>query len=549
MNSEKTHQEPLDLKLWLQCVLILAVCICSFFIQIDADELEIMEARNFIAAREMVADGSWLLPTMNGKLRFEKPPLPTWITAVAVMMGGSPDHMTAMRIPAAITATLMIFIAFGFFRSLTDKNTLLAFIMSTLLAVNVFVIVLGRRNSWDIYAHCFMLAVIWALWAGWKKENDSPVPFIIGGIAAGLSFLSKGPVDFYTLLLPFSVAYVSVYGIRPIWEKRIQLLVFFIVGIVVASAWPLYVFVHAPKIGMTAANNEVRDWGIDRVRPFYYYLSFPLFSGVWIVMLAAYAIKSFAKPRMHSIFPYAFPIVWLLVTVVLLSAVPQKKERYLMPAAVPMSMMIGFMVYSLSVRYRSFQQTYGDRVLIRLHTGLAAAVSLAIPLLYYFLNKGLSVSVITGAILFLVFGLTAWLIIKAGKNQRVMSLFFLTQILMCLAIPVLWNGISMMDHNNKEFKSLLEFSRDHEVSGLDFYSTTPIKMTAVWDIGQKVLPWKYTTTTIPPNRKFILFFQDGEEAEEFASDYGNNIHLTVLDEYRWNPTNPRKIIIAALIES
>lgn len=44
---------------------------------------DIMESRNIITAREMVYDGHWMVPTMNGDLRLEKPPLPTWLTAVA----------------------------------------------------------------------------------------------------------------------------------------------------------------------------------------------------------------------------------------------------------------------------------------------------------------------------------------------------------------------------------------------------------------------------------------------------------------------------------
>lgn len=51
---------------------------------------DIMEARNMVTAREMVHDGNWLVPTMNGDLRLEKPPLPTWLTAVAEMI--SPDN-------------------------------------------------------------------------------------------------------------------------------------------------------------------------------------------------------------------------------------------------------------------------------------------------------------------------------------------------------------------------------------------------------------------------------------------------------------------------
>ena len=48
---------------------------------LDSMQVTIMEARTSITAREMVTDNNWLLTTMNGVPRYQKPPLPTWITA------------------------------------------------------------------------------------------------------------------------------------------------------------------------------------------------------------------------------------------------------------------------------------------------------------------------------------------------------------------------------------------------------------------------------------------------------------------------------------
>ena len=56
---------------------IALVCLAIFFPHLSLVEVNIMEARNFITAREMITDGNWLLTTMNGIARYEKPPLPT----------------------------------------------------------------------------------------------------------------------------------------------------------------------------------------------------------------------------------------------------------------------------------------------------------------------------------------------------------------------------------------------------------------------------------------------------------------------------------------
>ncbi|MHB1108669.1 MAG: ArnT family glycosyltransferase, partial [Lutibacter sp.] len=61
-------------------VLLSGVVLLMLLIHLEVPNITIMEARNFITAREMVQDNHWLLTTMNGEARYQKPPLPTWLT-------------------------------------------------------------------------------------------------------------------------------------------------------------------------------------------------------------------------------------------------------------------------------------------------------------------------------------------------------------------------------------------------------------------------------------------------------------------------------------
>jgi hypothetical protein len=67
--------------------MLAAIFFFSFFINLEAHDVDLMEARNFVTAREMAVEGHWLIPTMNGELRIAKPPLPSWITAAARIAG------------------------------------------------------------------------------------------------------------------------------------------------------------------------------------------------------------------------------------------------------------------------------------------------------------------------------------------------------------------------------------------------------------------------------------------------------------------------------
>ena len=55
-----------------QTFLLLIICFIAFFFSNDLIPANIMEARNFATAREILETKDWLIPHMNGMLRLEK---------------------------------------------------------------------------------------------------------------------------------------------------------------------------------------------------------------------------------------------------------------------------------------------------------------------------------------------------------------------------------------------------------------------------------------------------------------------------------------------
>ena len=93
-------------------MVLFVFCLVTFFVNNSVLVPDIMESRNIVTAREMVYDGNWVVPTMNGELRFEKPPLPTWITAMAVLV--APDGLGLQRGLAGLAALLLVFYFYRF---------------------------------------------------------------------------------------------------------------------------------------------------------------------------------------------------------------------------------------------------------------------------------------------------------------------------------------------------------------------------------------------------------------------------------------------------
>jgi len=97
-----------------------------------------------------------------------------------------------------------------------------------------------------------------------------------------------------------------------------------------------------------AAAAETAAWANRHVRPVYFYLSFPFYAGIWALFAVVGLYMPYARNRLTDSGRYGFLLLWILLGLLLLSIIPEKKERYLMPLMIPLSMIIGGL-FGLSV--------------------------------------------------------------------------------------------------------------------------------------------------------------------------------------------------------
>ena len=135
--------------------ILLILSIFAFLSIIWINEVDIMEARNFITAREMLQNSDWWTTTLNGQFRFEKPPFPTWLTAFTMMITNSKLEFI-LRIPNMLVSVFTIlFLYKTMFR--IKKDRLFAFLSSFVLLTTFMFIKIGAENTWDIYlCFCFL---------------------------------------------------------------------------------------------------------------------------------------------------------------------------------------------------------------------------------------------------------------------------------------------------------------------------------------------------------------------------------------------------------
>ena len=384
MKANSLFSKQLDNQ-YIHYTILTAVCFFSFFIHNEIIPADLMESRNLATAQEMVKYHNYLVPTLNGELRLEKPPLPTWIAAGIEHL--FPDNLPVQRGVAGLSASLMVLFLYLSVIRLT-RNKSVGLISALVLATCFNVILMGRTATWDIFCHSFMSGACYFLIIGLQKSGSSRKEFILAGIFAGLSFLSKGPVSFYALLLPFILSYAFVF--RPsLKEKKGSLILMIGICLVVSFWWNLYILIFHSDAALSVAHKESSSWFNHNVRPWYYYWQFPAEAGIWALFLVTSIVVYFTSRKKAFQKEYTFFLLWLAGSLLLLSLIPEKKTRYLLPISVPGAGLISLYLF------RCIQGLTGakDRIPFQINGGIIALILLFLPgVLYIIFQKEGTVS-------------------------------------------------------------------------------------------------------------------------------------------------------------
>lgn len=438
------------LRIWIMA----AVVAITFFVNNRTLQPDIMESRNLVTAREMVETGEWLVPTMNGELRLEKPPLPTWVSAVVESV--SPDDIAAQRAVASLFGVMLVVFFYLLCRDVFRVDPVIAVIL--LCSCYQFML-MARTVSWDIYTHAFMLGGIYFLVMAVNGRGRQWWRFCLAGLFAGLSVMSKGPVSLFALFLPFLLAW-GIFGRPSMRGKWLPVGVMVLVTIVVGCWWYAYIHIFHADEWQAVMAKETGSWLNRNVRPWHYYWKFFLEAGVWALLLVTSIImvlrRGFRGDRSRLV-----PVMWMLFCLVLLSCMPEKKTRYLLPllipAAVVMAQAVGIWCASFSSR-GSADITFGyssgmhaPKWPFRLNAWLLAAVCAGIPVGAYIMvySKGLmGLPVWIGVTVLSL--CAAWLLVRAAIRLLPQSMVIVTgcyyALLVLLAFPVvgkLINGTTM----------------------------------------------------------------------------------------------------------
>lgn len=337
-----------------------ALSLIGFFSNLGLRPVGLMEARNFISAREMLQNKEYLITTLNQNLRFEKPPLPTYLTAFIMKINGYTTNEFILRIPVAIFGVISIFFIYFIVKELT-QNKKLSFLSGFIGLTTFMIIKIANENSWDFYTYAFALGGVLYFLRGLNKNKF--YDFLISGAFLGFSFMSKGPVGIYALFLPFTVAYALVYGGKKYIKNIWKILGMIAISIVVGGLWWFLIYLRYGDILLNVMKKEEMSWVNSHVKSVFYYLDYFIYMGIWIIFaLASYKrdfVNRISQDRKYS----KFIFVWQILVILALSVVRMKKKRYGVPIFMVSALGVGDILYYF---YTSKNFTKYERYLLNI---------------------------------------------------------------------------------------------------------------------------------------------------------------------------------------
>ncbi|MCD7970230.1 MAG: glycosyltransferase family 39 protein [Alistipes sp.] len=509
-------------------LLIILVSFFAFFANNHIVPADLMESRNLATAQEMVRTGNYLVPTMNGELRLEKPPLPTWIAAGIQHL--FPGNLAAQRCGSALAATFMVLFLFLLTLRLSGSRNI-AVTAALVLATCYNPVMMGRTASWDIFCHSFMMGAVYFLVRGIEARCRGIGWMVLSGLFMGCSFLSKGPVAFYALLLPFLVAYSLV--IRPrMAGKGLPVLILFLTAAATSLWWYVWLYAAHPETMAAVAGKESSAWLSHNVRPFWYYWQFPAEAGIWALFWVTAIVAFFMRRRPGKQRRlYAFSMIWFITSLLLLSLIPEKKTRYLLPLLIPGAVTIAMYFWNLVRNPR----TRGDMVFFRLNAAVIVLILLSVPVLIYlqFFRPGV-MKLPLFLIITVCFTLLGLAVIRSMMRRRgkpgIRSVFACVVLAMAALEAFCLPAVGSM-FINEHRNSIRELAHDPRTEGLQFYyeAGKPLRMELVYELDRTILPIELNDSILRLGGSPAVLISE-RNARELVDDTGIVVeHLGTFD--------------------
>lgn len=316
-------------------LLLVPFCLVLFLFDLDGTDLvSAHEARAAQNAQRMIDDNSWGLPRLyDGQADLQKPPAFYWMVAALACLNDGVVTRWSVRLPAAIAGFLTVLLVYACLARRDRPRA--GFIAAVVLASSVHFTASARTGRIDMPLTCAITAAVMLL----TSSRSSARHIVLAGLCMAAALLLKGPVGVaLTLSVTGVVLFANCLGPSP--AKRPWRSVAGASAVALAVATPWFVWADRQTGGEFFRvffwhHNVERATGDSAslaVHPWWYYG--PRFAADFLpwtpVLLIAFVIATRSSLRDDE--PARIGLLWLAVTIGVLSLARFKRADYLLPA-------------------------------------------------------------------------------------------------------------------------------------------------------------------------------------------------------------------------
>ena len=296
-------------------------------------------------AREMVVDGRWAVPHVNGVVTTDKPPLFFWLIALFSLPFGEVNSWTA-RLPSALAGLGTVALTMRLGRRFFGPRT--AALAGAALATTYLFWEKARWSQTDSVL-CFLIWVALSAFAAFRTGDlDGRKAGLLFWLAAALAVLDKGPVGF---LLPLGIALCVLLVDRDLrsW-RRFAPATGPLVFALVLAAWVLFA-TFGDDSGYSvwgALREHFVDRGIHGMHhkqpPWYFLKVLPAVLMPWSALVPGALVLAWRRRLPGD----RFLLVTALFVVAFFSISTEKRELYALPAMPAFALMTAALVGKVS---------------------------------------------------------------------------------------------------------------------------------------------------------------------------------------------------------
>jgi 4-amino-4-deoxy-L-arabinose transferase-like glycosyltransferase len=296
-------------------------------------------------AREMVADGQWWVPHVNGVVTTDKPPLFFWLIALGSLPFGRVTPWTA-RLPSALAALGTVLLVMRLGRRFGGERV--AWLAGLTVATTVMFWDKARWSQIDSLL-CFLIWAALSAFEAWRAgDADGRRAGLLFWLASALAVLAKGPVGF---LLPLGIALTTLAFDRRLrrWRRFAPVSGPLLFAVVVA-AWMV-----AATVG---GGGEYSVWGAlkehflgravhgmhHRQPPWYFLQVLPVQLLPWSGLVPGALVLAWRRRRPGD----RFLLVASLFVVAFFSISPEKRELYALPAVPAFALLVALSIEAVA---------------------------------------------------------------------------------------------------------------------------------------------------------------------------------------------------------